>query len=190
MHKLSHFQNGDWVAHSFAPVFAQETTDAGTERIVAGVPGGDPTVFEQLVCGLELPCALLYVLHTPRGEGQPGRYQSPELNSEQLRSFIERFGPYFSADARFDIWAHSARERTTVVWERHNLLYGYGAIDRFGSQLLAMGFHTGKAVIPSPHQHHYRSDWDTQAAAVLAEFNWSVSPLRAEDEQFATTDKK
>ena len=182
-YKLSHSQDGNWVEHSFAPIFVLETTDSSTRRLVAGIPGGDPLIFEQLMCALEGPFALLYVLHTPRGEGKAGRYQSPELSIEQFRSFIGRFGPYFRSDSRFDLWGRSASDQSTVVWDRHNLLFAYGALDRFASQLLSMGFQPGEARVPSPHQHYYRSDWDKDAAAVLAEFNWSYSPLRPEDEQ-------
>jgi len=179
MHKLSALRDGNWVEHSFAPVFAQNS-----QRIIAGVPGGDPVIFEQLVSQLEYPCSLLYVLHTPRGEGQPGRYQSPELQHVQLRSFIARFGSYLRSDARFDLWAYSPSERSTLVWDRHNRLFAYGAVDRFASQLRAMGFSAGGDVaIPAPHSHNYHPHFDADAAGVLQAFDWSRSPLLPEDEQ-------
>lgn len=88
MYKMDYLVDGEWVEHSFSPQFACVTTANGTTRVVAGVPNGDTEIFERLVSSLEPPCYLLYVLHTPRGEGEAGRYQSPELSLAQLRMFI------------------------------------------------------------------------------------------------------
>jgi hypothetical protein len=182
MSKLSCLENGNWVEHSFPPVFAQEAVKGGV-RIVAGVPGGDPLVFHSLVSALEPPCFLLYVLHTSRGEGKPGRYESPDLRNEQILAFIERFGSYMRSDSRFDIWAVSTTDESKIVWDRHNRLFAYGPLDRFASELRAIGFHSGATQIPSPHSHNYRAQFDAHAAALLAAFNWSYSTLRPEDEQ-------
>ena len=177
MYRLGHFVSGEWVAHSHPPVF-----EAG-ERIVAGVPGGEPSVLEHLVECLEPPYHLLYVLHTPRGEAQPGRYQSPALSLAQVKDFLRRFAPFLSGDARFDLWAYSPSDQATLVWDRHNQLFGYGPVDKFSSKLLALGFTHGYPDIPAPHEHNYRSELDGLAKEVLAAFNWSHSPLLPEDEQ-------
>ena len=177
MYRLGCLVNGEWTDHSHPPVFASN------ERIVAGVPRGDPSVFEQLLECLEPPYDLLYVLHTPRGEGQPGRYRSPPLSSPEVKDFLARFAPLLSADARFDLWAHSPSEHATLVWDRHNLLYGYGPVDKLSSKLLTLGFSVGSPEVPAPHQHHYRAELDGLAKQVLTAFDWSRSPLRPEDEQ-------
>ena len=177
MYRLGHLVNGEWTAHSHPPVF-----QVG-ERLVAGVPGGDPVVFERLVECLEPPYLLLYVLHTPRGEAQPGRYQSPALSPAQVKWFLARFAPFLSADARFDLWARSPKENATVVWDRHNEVFGYGPLDRYSSTLSSMGFSAGRPEVPSPHEHHYRAEFDVLAKEILTAFDWSHSPLRPEDEQ-------
>ena len=177
MYRLGHVVNGEWAAHSHPPVY-----EVG-ERLVAGVPGGDPAVFEPLVDCLEPPYYLLYVLHTPRGEAPPGRYQSPAISFAQIKEFLLRFAPLLSGDARFDLWAHSPGDKATVVWDRHNQVFGYGPLDQYASALASMGFSPGCPEVPAPHQHHYRAELDTLAREVLTAFDWSHTPLRPEDEQ-------
>lgn len=177
MHRLGHLIDNDWVAHSHAPVFEL------SQRLVAGVPGSDPAVIEALLECLEPPYFLLYVLHTPRGEGSPGRYQSPALSLTDVRGFLHRFGALLRGDGRYDLWVHSPVENATLVWDRHNLLYGYGPLDRYAAKLLALGFVAGTPDIPSPHEHYYRAALDMLAAELIAAFDWTHTPLRPEDEQ-------
>ena len=134
---------------------------------------------------MQPPYLLLYILHTPRGEGEPGRYQSAELSATDLQALMARFGAYLSSDARFDLWAYSPSEDATVVWDRHNELYAYGPLARFSEELRALGFFSGSISTPAPHQHHYRQELDAPASELLAALEWSHSPLRPEDEQFA-----
>lgn len=183
MHKLSYLADDEWAEFSFPPVFEKTTTTNGMSRIVGTVPHGDAEVFERLVQRLEPPYYLLYVLHTPRGEDQPGRYQSPELNVNQVYEFLDRFKTFLAADARFDLWAHSPAENATVVWDRHNLLYAYGPLEEFTSALRALGFVEDEPKVPSPHQHHYRQEFDDMAKELLNSLEWSYSPLLPQDEQ-------
>jgi hypothetical protein len=129
------------------------------------------------------PLRLLYVLHTPRGEAAPGRYESPELSVDQARHFIRRFSDFLSADGRFDLWVHSAMDHATLVWDRHDQLFGYGPVDLFVSRLREMGFVAGRVEVPVPHEHQYRAEMDGHAADLLTAFDWRHSPLRPEDEQ-------
>lgn len=183
MHKLSR-QSGDaWVEHCHPATFKTETTSDGGKRLVAGVAGSDPVIFERLAESMAPPYFLLYLLHTPRGEGLAGRYQSPPLGVKELRAFLERYSAFLAGDARFDIWLHSPGDNATVVWERHNLVYAYGPIERFASALHKLGFEPGAPTIAFPHLHHYREEFDADAADVLKRFEWRYSPLQPEDEQ-------
>jgi hypothetical protein len=182
MKKLSHFVEAEWREHSFPPLYASDVVRE-TPRLVAGIPSGRPEVFERLASCLAPPYFLLYVLHTPRGEGEPGRYQSTEISAGKFRSFMARFGTYLSNDARFDIWLHSPSENATLVWDRHNQLFAYGPLDRLAVELRALGFIEGRCEVPAPHQHHYRAEHDTDAAELLSWSSWRHSPLRPEDEQ-------
>jgi hypothetical protein len=178
MHKLSHLVDDEWVEHSFAPVFA-----IGDKRITGGVPAGESSTFEDLVACMSEPIALLYVLHTPRGEAPAGRYRSPQLGTSEFRDFIQKYRTFLSGDARFDIWAHSREDNATVVWDRHNKFFAYGPVEKFASQLRAMGFHEGAIKPLGEHMHHYREEFDPLARALIDEYQWTYSPLRAEDEQ-------
>lgn len=132
---------------------------------------------------LEPPYYLLYVLHTPRGEAPPGRYQSPPLSSTEFRKFLDGFGAFLQADGRFDLWVHSQTDNATLVWDRHDLLHGYGPIERYAERLGRLGFVAGMPVIPIPHEHHYRKECDALATKLIAAYDWTCTPLRPEDEQ-------
>lgn len=177
MHRLSHLVQGEWTAHSHPPVFEI------SERLVAGVPGGDPAVFAALVECLSPPFNLLYVLHTPRGEAQPGRYQSPQISFAEFREFIGSFGSFLSSDGRFDLWAHSRTDDATVIWDRHNQLFAYGPLKQYASVLTALGFGRGRPVIPTPHEHHYRPEFDAFARRLMQAYDWSRTALHPEDFQ-------
>jgi hypothetical protein len=183
MYKLGCLQADRWVEHSHPAIYRLPAATEESQRLVAGVPGGDPDVFVRLVACLTPPYYLLYVLHTPRGEGQAGRYQSPKLSLPELTTFVSEFKTFLAQDARFDLWAHSPAERATVVWDRHNQLFAYGPLARFESELRALGFSLGNPEIPVPHEHHYRAEFDSLAGRVLKSLEWSYSPLQPEDEQ-------
>lgn len=174
--KLGHQVDAEWVEHRHLPVY-----EVG-DRVLAGLPGGEAKVFTQLVACLEAPYLLLYVLHTPRGEAAPGRYQSPALSHEAFVDFVSRFSAFFKADARFDLWAHSPAERATVVWDRHNQLFAYGPTNRFVQCLDALDFRPGKVEIPA-HAHYYRAECDDMARQLMSALEWIHSPLQPEDEQ-------
>jgi hypothetical protein len=176
MYRLGHVVEGEWAAYNHPPVFEQLT-----DRIVAGVPGGDPSLLIRMVECLEPPYYLLYVLHTPTGEGLPGRYQSPAISLSDVKDFLSDFAPYFAGDGRFDLWALAPSDKATVVWDRHNRMFCYGPLERYAEKLVSMGFGEGDPTIPAPHAHHYR--FPIAAQEVLAAFDWLHSPLRPEDAQ-------
>lgn len=172
-----------WAEHSHQPVFRMPVPGAKSQRIVAGVPGSNPEVFLRLARCLEEPLFLLYILHTCRGDGELGRYQSPELSFREVESFVEEFRPFLSADGRFDLWAYSSEQRATVAWDRHNLIHAYGPLESYAAELGRLGFEPGDPKIPAPHTHHYRIELDTLATQLIGRFHWLHSPLRPEDEQ-------
>jgi hypothetical protein len=177
MYRLSHQRHGEWTVHSYPPVFDV------SDRLVAGVPGGDPLVFQTLVERLTPPLQLLYVLHTPRGEADPGRYQSPPISLEQFQEFVETFASFLKGDGRFDLWAHSRTDDATVVWDRHNRVFAYGPLEQYTAALTALGFSRGIPFVPTPHAHHYRDEFDDAAKRLLQTYVWSQLPLQPEDVQ-------
>lgn len=182
MQKLGHLDGSNWVAHTYPAVY-QLPEEPEPERLIVGVPAGGAEVFGKLVECLAPPFYLLYVLHTPRGEGLPGRYQSPAVEATQLREFLEQFSQYLSSDARFDIWAYSPGANATLVWDRHNRIFAYGPLARYKFVLESLGFCEGRVEVPTPHAHNYHAEFDKQAARVLEAFEWHHTPLREKDEQ-------
>jgi len=183
MYKLSILVGDSWLEHSHPRIFQCGNSSSGASRVETCSPSGDSLIFQRLAQCLEPPYFLLYILHTPRGEAEAGRYQSPKLSADQFRDFIDKFGAFLAADSRFDIWAYSPAANATVAWDRHNLLFAYGPQESFITTLRALGFGDGKPEVAIPHQHHYRKEMDGQASQLLAAYDWAYSPLREEDKQ-------
>lgn len=184
MFKLGIPTGRDWdcTEHSHPPVY-KIRSGTGRRKILATAPGSDPLIFKHLAQCLTSPLYLLYVLHTPCGEGQPGRYQSPEMSHEEFREFVGRFDRFLRADARFDLWVYSLADQATIVWDRHNLVHGYGQVDCMTEALRALGFEAGQPTIPSPHVHNYHASLDGDARDILTHVGWARTPLKPEDEQ-------
>jgi len=186
MYKLGHEVDGEVVEHSHPPRFMRQIVapgDPGRSRLVIGVPGGDPTVLGALALHLAEPLFVLYVLHTPRGEGEAGRYESEEIDHAALRAFLDRYARFLAGDGRFDLWVISPETGATLVWDRHNLLHGYGPLEAFAATLRGLGFKEGELPPLGGHMHYYRPEFDLDAEAMLSAFDWVRKPLRPEDQQ-------
>jgi len=184
MNKLSHLVGNSWEEFTSAPIFQRQE---GSERLIAALPSGAVELVRSLASSLPAPYQLLYVLHSPRGEAAPGRYQSPPLSAEQLDAFLARYSEFLSSDARFDIWIRSAQDGATLVWDRHNLLYCYGPLHRFSARLKDLGFVAGTPAVPSRHAHNYHPEFDPQARDLINSLDWNHTPLQPQDEQISAT---
>jgi hypothetical protein len=101
--KLHSLVGDNWVKHSFAPLYWRDNDRPAEPRVVASVPDGDVTIILRLLTDLDAPFRLLYILHTPRGENEAARYESPILSRSELESFLNRFGDYLGNDGRHDL---------------------------------------------------------------------------------------
>lgn len=185
MLKISEMSGGQWVDLDCPPRFCNEHAAANTERLVVALPAAASDVFRRLTEVISEPLFVLYVLHTPRGEGEPGRYQSKEISRVQLERFLTRFERFLSGDARHDIWVKAATSDDLLVWDRHNRITAYGDLAKSSRQLIGLGFSSGAVPKLGAHLHHYRREFDADAAEVLRAFDWYQTPLHAEDEQVA-----
>lgn len=180
MFKLGQFVQGEWVEHSHPAVFTRRTLSDGSARLDVGVPGGDVEVVRSLTRCMEPPYEFLYVLHTSRGEGDTGRYQSPPIERGEFDAFLSRYQSYLRSDGRFALWIYTPQ--AMLVWDHHNLLYAYGPLSCLEDALRSMNFAPGPLSIPVPHQHNYRPECDADAAAILAHFDWRHSELKPGDD--------
>lgn len=183
MFKLGWCVDGEWREHAHPPTYSIEQEHGASRRLLATAPGSDPSVLLTLADRLTPPLILLYVLHTPRGEGEPGRYQGRDMSRAEVHEFVRRFRTLLTTDGRFDLWVHSPWEEATLVWDRHNLIHGYGPVKDLASALRGLGFRPGRPSVPVPHAHNYHAACDGEARALLASQNWLHSPLEPSDEQ-------
>jgi hypothetical protein len=168
----------------YGNVFTREVV-RGVERLRIALDDGHHAFIRTVTSRLSGPFQLLYVLHTSRTDAELGRYESPELNAEAVHVFLDRFGGFLSEDGRHDLWVRSHGDDATIVWDRHNLIFGYGPLDVFESALLQRGVRPGAPPsIPDPHVHHYHVERDAEERAVLQALDWHVKPLRESDVQF------
>jgi hypothetical protein len=138
----------------------------------------------ELAKSLSPPYFLLYVLHTSRCGNESARYQSPPLDYESLAEFFTRFEDFLAHDGRHDLWLHSAGDNTMIVWDRHDVLFIYGSLDRAERFLDSRGFSKGEpAVASNPHAHHYHDECDQAENEVVNYFSWVKSPLQSLDKQ-------
>jgi hypothetical protein len=177
MRKILRVEGASESEFDYGLAFELQTLQSGTVRVLASDCAPDLPAVRALVGSLSAPVVLLYVLHTPRSAQSAGRYQSPDLTVDQVLEFIEHFTEYFHSDARFDLWFHSRSSGQTIVFERHDLLYGYGAPEKHRAILEGLGYEKGEVVIAAPHAHYYRAEFDEAARRVQECFAWSMSPL-------------
>ena len=103
---------------------------------------------------------MLYVLHTTRTAAELGRYESPELTSADVESFLSEFGRFLSQDSRHDLSVRSHDDDATIVFDRHNLIFAYGPLELFERELQLSGAREGEPAVLGAHMHHYHPDWD------------------------------
>jgi hypothetical protein len=184
MRKLSLDLNGNELEQSLPAVFEIRTMSTGAPRIVVSVPNDQADLLRRLAELLLPPYYVLYILHTPRGEGEEGRYQSTELSAQELNDLLSKYATFFSSDGRHDLWVYSPSSGHTLVWDRHNLLFAEGQpLDNVREALVGLGFKEGLVEPLGAHIHHYRAEFDNDAANLLSEIDWHRTPLRKEDEQ-------
>jgi hypothetical protein len=162
--------------------FKNEKT-TGPDRLCIGVDQGQISLLWKLAFSVSAPYYVLYVLHTSRCQSQLGRYQSPALDFQALNRFMADFSEFLTNDARHDLWIHSPEAEATLVWDRHDLIYAYGPLERFRA-LLKESLQEGEVNgPPDPHAHMYHAEYDDSERKLLRYFDWSLSPLAASDEQ-------
>jgi hypothetical protein len=154
--------NGElWLAHDYGEVYAIEKTTDGNKRLRIAVSHDGSQILRTLSRSLKEPFLLLYVLVIFRGGGEEGRYQSDELSHEELDAMFAQYGEFWDSDGRHSIWLRSEADDATLVYDRHNLIYAYGSLERFELILEALGYAaTPKVSLSFEHQHSYYEEFD------------------------------
>jgi hypothetical protein len=164
-----------------AESWAREAT-TGPDRLRIGCGESPLEVIEQLARFLAEPLYVLVVLTVARG-GSTGRYESDPLTYADLVVFIAEFAPLFSNDGRADLWIGSTTDDGLLVLDEHDLVYAYGPLDAFSTDLDARGFqHRFPADVPYPHAHYYNEEYDDLEARLIARDWRRVLPLLDADD--------
>lgn len=176
-------QGESWLRHEYPKTYVVQHTNT-QERLCIAVASAGSKVLRQLASALEAPFFVLYVLVVPRAGSSSGRYQSPELSRDELEKLISRFGDFWDQDGRHSVWLRSIPESATLVYDRHNVLYAYGPLNKYRTLLGNLGFNESPEVeVPMPHQHSYLPEGDVLERELVSLPDWHRTDLRAEDER-------
>jgi hypothetical protein len=133
--------------------------------------------------GFTEPFFFLYVLVIYRGGGETGRYQSDELSREELDNLFARYGEFWDRDGRHSIWLRSQQDDGTLVYDRHNLIYAYGPIERFKLVLESVGYtKTPEVSLGFEHKHCYYPEFDVFEQELTTKFADRKTDLQQGDE--------
>ena len=157
---------------------------SGPGRLVIAPSKSQIDLMVELCSLMPEPYFVLYVLVVPRSDNSPGRYQSPHpLSRADLAEFANRFREYFECDGRHNLWVGAPDHSFLLVYDRHNVIYGYGPLDVFEKRLRLRGIkEVDDVVFPSPHAHEYNSRFDADEASILEYMPWKLSPLGEDDD--------
>jgi hypothetical protein len=184
MHKFGWLPDEkDEELYEYANIWAREKT-SGPDRLVIAPRAHYTQLLQTLTECIHEPFQLLYVLVVPHGGEPVGRYQSEySFIRTQLQEFLTSYSNFFEQDARHNLWIRSESGGGLLVYDRHNVIYAYGPLDRFIPALTSSGLAESEEVrFPSPHTHHYHAEFDIQEKRLLQSEQWIISPLRTSDE--------
>ncbi len=170
---------------TYGDVWATEGTTGGGSRLVIATARGQIEIVAALLKNMTGPFWVLYVLVIPRGRGEPGRYQSPELQPEgTVGTFLDEFSGFLEKDGRHNVWIASESGSEMLIYDRHNVIYAYGPLASWKAFRNARGFSEVPAIrFPSPHSHHYHQSLDPEEDRLLAYWDWHSTPLKKSDEE-------
>jgi len=174
-------ETGAELPYQHKNVWAQERT-TGPDRLVIAPSSGQVDLLSKLSAVMAEPYFLLYVLQVPRSEVPAGRYQAPEpISRGQLTLFLRQFGDFLEGDGRHHFWIGST-DKSLLVYDRHQVLYAYGPLDKFKTVLYESGLQeTTEVLLPDPHVHRYNQQFDRQAADLMNYWSWKPFPLQDSD---------
>lgn len=171
------------LAHDYGPRFRREETPNYT-RLTIGASIDGVGLLLRVSDLLPPPFYCLYVLVISRNGEQPGRYQSPWLESRaKLLDFLLEFKRPLEADGRHHRWVCSPDAGATLVYDRHNLLYADGPIEQFGARLRQLHYEEAPVAMPFPHVHYFHATADQPISELLHYWEWQHFPLEEVDEE-------
>ena len=137
----------------------------------------------ELVERIPEPLRLLYVLVVSRGREQSGRYEAASGMSFDDTEILRRSSVTSFSPMGGIISGSTSPGFGTIVYDRHDVLYTYGPLDRFVEVLKANGLKEGKVRTPRPHTGTgLYPEFDESQSRVLSRFQWIHSRLHPGDD--------
>jgi hypothetical protein len=161
--------------------FRREQTTGPERLVLAPAPSAVPVV-RAMAAALDEPVYLLFVLRVSRRGREPGRYQSDLLTHEQLGEFLDEFGEFFDRDPRQHLWIGRPDSSALIVWDEHQIVYGYGPLAAFEEIASVCGLEPGDIEVQVPHAHYYHPHFDDTEDEILDRFTWQYFPLQEVDD--------
>jgi hypothetical protein len=169
----------------FSNVFARQDR-TGTPLLSVATSGSQVELLKKLLERMPDPFWMLYLLRVSRGEAAPGRYESANnFLRTDIEVFLERFRNYLEGDARHNLWIKSVDGPALLVLDEHNLIYCYGPVSDWATELQDMGRNEvpgGSMILPNPHEHNYHAILDDEAQGILDSLEWIHGPLQEQDQ--------
>jgi hypothetical protein len=183
IHKFG-FLNPEELPYEYPNIWAIEET-SGPGRLAIAPGRNQIEMLLKLTKAMPEPFGVLYVLTLGRSDSEPGRYQCAEPKSRQeIESFLIEFKQFFEEDGRHHLWIRSESGLDLLVYDRHNKIYAYGALEEFANIASAAGLTPAPAIqIPMPHVHHYHPKHDQDGVKLMQYWEWLHTPLRESDEE-------
>ncbi|WP_346354354.1 hypothetical protein [Azotosporobacter soli] len=182
MFKLGNGMNEKTIEHFYSNSYVVENT-SDTNRLKVSLSKSHIATLIQLLEKMDGPFFLLYILHTPRTTAEAARYQSAERSKEDAVLLLQEFEEYLENDGRHDLWLHAPKSNTTLVYDRHNLLFLYGLNTLQTEYVQQICSPVEEINIPTPHKHFYHAKYDAAEEAILKHISWRKSPLTEQDMQ-------
>lgn len=152
-------------------------------RLIIAPDGNHIEIIKRLTEKMPAPFGILYLLLVPRGgESKEGRYQCPNpVSNREVRLFLDEFKDYFEQDGRHTIWIQCLTSNELVVYDKHNVIYAYGNIESYKTEMKFLKLEKGSIHIPVPHAHHYHPEFDKDEQKIISYWNWKRFPLQESD---------
>jgi hypothetical protein len=168
----------EWDAHAYKNEWYHDETSDSNSRLVIGASSNQIELITSLMDLLPEPFGILYVLIVSRLGHKDGRYQSltPTSRNETC-AFLNEYKDYFESDARHAIWILSLPVDAMLIYEQHNLIYGYRMPETVLGLLADKGFMKREFSIPDPHCHNYNEEFDSCEDAIFSKYEWKYFPL-------------
>ena len=175
-------ETGEDVGYDYGNVYFRQPS-GNSERLVIGPSNSQVKLLDSLAATFPSQrYFILYVLLISHASRQPGRYQSPIIAShEDLQLFIWTFQEFFEGDGRHHIWIGSPDSGDLLIYDQHDVIFGYGNLAAFESVLQSQGFRNEDFWFPSPHSHSFDPANVNSEDQLMKYFEWQYFELKPAD---------